>query len=376
MEALIDTVLLKVASRCNIDCTYCYVYHMGDDNWSRMGKFMSPETIEATAQELKKVADLQGKPFSVVLHGGEPFLLGAQRLNYLLATLRNSLTQDFTISIQTNGVLISNEILDICSFHRASVAVSIDGPKEVHDQWRVDHAGGGTFEAVIKGYEILKSHPDHLFLNAGLLAVIDPFSDPGEVYRFFKSLDAPSVDFLYRDGNHDRLPFGKKALYSTEYGSWMSELLKIYLADHNPLPIRVLDDMLKVLLGGMVSKEGLGVTDFGILIIDTDGSLTKNDTLKSAFNGADQFERRVNITDRNLFDFVSSPAFTAYREMQRPSNEKCLRCPYLDLCGGGMILHRWKKETEFNNISVYCADQMLLVDEMKSALEKIYGNVA
>ena len=349
---------------------------MGDDNWSRMGKFMSPETIEATARELKRVADRQGKPFSIVLHGGEPLLLKADRLTYLLATLRNSLPTDFTISIQTNGVLITNELLNICSQHRASVAVSIDGPKGVHDQWRIGHSGNGTFDEVMKGYEILKSHPEHLFLNAGLLAVIDPFSDPSAVYYFFKSLEAPSVDFLYKDGNHDRLPFGKKALFSTEYGSWMAELLKVYLADHNPLPIRVLDDMLKVLLGGIVTKEGLGITDFGILIIDTDGTLMKNDTLKSAFNGADRFEENANIKAVDLIEFVTSPAYERYREMQRPSNEKCLRCPHLDLCGGGMILHRWKEGKGFNNTSVYCADQILLVDQMKDALKKIYGNVA
>ncbi|WP_121811313.1 cyclophane-forming radical SAM/SPASM peptide maturase YhhB [Mucilaginibacter kameinonensis] len=376
MEALIDTVLLKVASRCNINCSYCYVYHMGDDNWARQGKFTTHETISATARELKKVADLQGKPFSIVLHGGEPFLLGVERLKFLLATLRNSLSYEFPISIQTNGVLITPELLDICSRFRASVAVSIDGPKAVHDQWRIGHTGSGTFDEVIKGYQLLKGHPDHLFLNAGLLAVVDPFSDPAEVYYFFKSLGAPSVDFLYKDGNHDRLPFGKRSLYSTEYGNWMAQLLQVYLADREPMPIRVLDDMLKVLLGGIVSKEGLGITDFGILIIDTDGTLTKNDTLKSAFNGADQFGQPVNIKDGELSAFLYSKDFEEYRRMQRPSNAQCLKCPYLDLCGGGMILHRWKKETGFNNTSVYCADQMLLIDEMKAALAKLYGNVA
>lgn len=349
---------------------------MGDDNWSRMGKFMTRETISAIAEQLKKVADHQGKPFSIVLHGGEPFLLGAERLKFLLSTLRKSLSVEFPISIQTNGILITNELLDICSMYRASVAISIDGPKGVHDQWRVNHTGGGTFDDVVKGYQLLKSHADHLFLNAGLLAVIDPFSDPGEVYNFFKSLGAPSVDFLYKDGNHDRLPFGKKMLNSTEYGTWMASLLKIYLDDHEPLPIRVLDDMLKVLLGGIVTKEGLGITDFGILIIDTDGTLMKNDTLKSAFNGADQFDQTVNIKECELVEFVGCNGFKAYREMQRPSNDKCLQCQYLDLCGGGMILHRWKKETGFNNTSVYCADQMLLIDEMKTVLDKIYGNFA
>jgi uncharacterized protein len=349
---------------------------MGDDNWSRLGKFMSPETILSTALELRKLAEHQGKPFSIVLHGGEPLLLGADRLKFLLSTLRNVLSPEFPISIQTNGILITNELLDVCSAFMTSVAVSLDGPKEIHDQWRVTHAGSGTFDDVLNGYKILKDHRDHGFLNAGLLAVIDPFSDPAEVYSFFKEIGAPSVDFLYKDGNHDRLPFGKRSLSSTEYGQWMLKLLNVYLNDRDPLPIRVIDDMLKVLLGGMVTKEGLGITDFGILIIDTDGSLMKNDTLKSAFNGADQFTTSLNINDANLVEFVGSQAFSEYRSMQRPSNMKCLTCPYLDLCGGGMILHRWKKESGFQNISIYCADQMLLIEGMKAALNEIYAELA
>jgi uncharacterized protein len=373
LEAQIDTVLLKVASRCNIDCTYCYVYNMGDDNWSRLDKFMSQETIDATVRELKKLANDQAKPFSIVLHGGEPFLLGSVRLRSLLKTIRASLSEEFPVSIQTNGVLISIELLDICSEYKVSVAVSIDGPKTVHDQWRVGHNRKGTFDEVLKGYDLLKHHPDADFLNAGLLSVIEPHSDPGEVYNFFKTLGAPSVDFLYKDGNHDRLPIGKQSLSSTEYGEWMVGLLNVYLTDNQPLPIRVLDDMLRVLLGGTASKEGLGITNFGILIIDTDGTLMKNDTLKSAFNGADRFETFSNISDTNLTDFVKTKSFQNYCQMQRPSSGQCLTCPNLNLCGGGMILHRWKKETEFDNTSVFCADQMLLIEEMKTALNSIYA---
>ena len=48
----LDTVLLKVASRCNINCRYCYVYHMGDDRSSRLKKLMSPDTMDAVAHSL------------------------------------------------------------------------------------------------------------------------------------------------------------------------------------------------------------------------------------------------------------------------------------------------------------------------------------
>ncbi len=343
---------------------------MGDDNWSRMEKLMSLETIKAIAKSLKELSFKQSKLFSIVLHGGEPFLLGAKKMETYFGLLRDSLPYEYPISIQTNGILISSELLDICSKYQVSVAVSLDGPKEVNDKLRVSHKNKGTFDDVIKGYEILKNHDDALFLNAGLLAVIDPTSNPQEVYSFFKEIDAPSVDFLYKDGNHSHLPMGKSSLYSTEYGEWMTGLLNAYLSDEKPLPIRILDDMLKVLLGGTVSKEGMGITDFGIIIIDTDGTVMKNDTLKSSYNGADKFVEPVNIKDGNLLLFLAADEFKEYREMQKPSSVKCLDCPVLNICGGGMMLHRWKDDNGFDNPSVYCSDQLYLIENMKATISK------
>ncbi len=347
---------------------------MGDNNWAHMEKLMSKETMDVVCDSLKELVNYQEKCFSVVLHGGEPFLLGTTRLDYLLNGLREVLPYDYPISIQTNGILISREILNICSKYQVSVAVSIDGPEHVHNKYRITHKGDGTFRDVLKGINELKSHPDSNFLNAGLLAVIDPLSDAKEVYNFFKSIAPPSVDFLYKDGNHTNLPLYKSSVNSIEYGSWMSDLLNEYLGDPVPLPIRVLDDMLKVLLGGIVSKEGLGITDFGIIIIDTDGTIMKNDTLKSSYNGADKFSNQINIKDRKLIDFLCSVEFNEYREMQKPTSLKCINCPVLNICGGGMILHRWNQENGFNNPSVYCADQLYLINNMRKELAQLVSN--
>ena len=374
--AALDTVLIKVASRCNINCSYCYVYNMGDDNWARQSKLMLPETVAAICVSLAALIQHQPTPFSVVLHGGEPLLLGYRRLDELLGQLRAVLPATYPISLQTNGILLSEQLLDCCAAHHVSVAVSLDGPAAVHDRFRLTHAGGGTFAQVMAGIASLKAHPAADFLNAGLLAVIDPSSDPAEVYRFFKSVGAPSVDFLYRDGNHSKLPEGKAHAQSLEYGQWMEGLLTAYAADPDPLPIRVLDDMLKVLLGGTASKEGLGVTDFSILIIDTDGTFMKNDTLKSSYNGADQFTEPVNVREANLLDFLASPEYASYRALQQPTHPQCLTCPALNVCGGGMILHRYHPDNGFDNPSIYCADQLHLVSAMRRLLGAYYPDYA
>ena len=370
-QYVLDTILIKVASRCNINCSYCYVFNMGDDNYLRQQKLISHQTIEAIMKALHQMVERQERPFSIVLHGGEPLLIGPARLEHLLFSLRKVLPHSYPISVQTNGMLITDAILDICSSYLVSVAVSLDGPRHVHDNERVDHQGKPTFDAVVKGYSLVRTHQHAEFLNAGLLAVIDPTSDPAEIYRFFKSTGAPSVDFLYKDGNHNRLPQGKQSITSLEYGLWMSQLMEVYLADAHPMPIRVLDDMMKVLLGGMVTKEGLGLNNFGILVIDTDGTLMKNDTLKSAYNGADKFKSSINIKDVDLFVFIHSDEFNTYREMQRPTAIQCLTCEFLDVCGGGMLLHRWKEHSDFNNPSIYCADQLHLITHMRSTIQKL-----
>src|ERR1700729_2139111 len=90
-EVRVDTVLLKVASRCNLDCSYCYVYHMGDEGWRSQPKRLSSEIRDALARELGSLMREQGRPFSVVLHGGEPLLLGGAGLDTLLGSLRGEL---------------------------------------------------------------------------------------------------------------------------------------------------------------------------------------------------------------------------------------------------------------------------------------------
>lgn len=367
----IETVVVKIASRCNIDCRYCYVYNMGDTGWLRGPKQMSRETCRATATALAEVAREQRLPFAVVLHGGEPLLLGTVNLAYLISTLRAALPTECAISIQTNGILITHNILDLCADAGVTLSISLDGPRHIHDRNRVGFGGEGTFDKVMEGIKRLRDHPDAGFLFTGLLAVVDPESDPAEVYAFFKGLNPPSVDFIYKDGNHSRLPKGKASPSTTEYGHWMAALLEVYLADNKPIRIRILDDMIKLVLGGAGSKDGVGLTDYGVLVVDTDGSVTKNDTLKSSFDGADRFSQSWSVHTHNLRDILRSDEFTRYHAMQRPTSPTCLACPDLKVCGGGMTLQRWRDGSGYNNPSVYCEDQKLLIRRIREKVASI-----
>lgn len=364
----IDTVLIKVASRCNINCSYCYVYNLGDTGWAQMPKLISPDTLQATAEALSRLLSDQTHGFAVVLHGGEPLLLGPKRMAQVLSTLRAALPSSCTLNIQTNGMLISDEILEICAVHECSLSVSLDGPAEIHDRWRLGHFGQPTHDRVLRGIDKLRRHPYSASLFSGLLAVIDPTSSPSAVYQHLKSLHPPSIDFLYRDGNHSNLPPGKRSFHSAEYGRWLCDLFDIYFTDSAPPKIRLLDDLTKLILGGKSQKEGVGLTDFGILVIDTDGTIAKNDTLKSSYNGADRFLNAWSVHDNHLSELTRSDEFAKFHALQRPTSKRCATCPELSVCGGGMPLHRWSNELAYENPSIYCSDQLHLIGHIKQQL--------
>lgn len=365
----IETVLVKLASRCNLDCSYCYVYRMGDDGWRSQPKRMLPSTSSILARRLGELAVRQDKPFGIVFHGGEPLLVGPDRFEAICAEFRRE-APTCGLALQTNGVLLTDRVIETCIQYDVGVSVSIDGPASVHDRHRVDHRGKPSHSVIAANLVRLTSTPQGRSIFSGVLAVVDPSSDPIEVYEALKSTGAPTMDLLYRDGNHDNLPLGKTSFVSTEYGDWMVRLLDHYLADPTPTPVRVLDDMLKLMLGGRSSKEGLGTDEFGILVIETDGTIAKNDTLKSAHDGADRFERPPSVVDHDLHDFVRSPAFSRYQAAQVPTSAACAACPVFAVCGGGMPAHRWSAERGFDNPTIFCSDQIRLIDRMRQHLRR------
>ena len=374
MRRNLDTALIKTASRCNFDCNYCYVYHGQDTSWSAQPKRLSSDLIELLVNRLVEQSRLQDVGFAIVLHGGEPLLLGYERLRLLITSLRAELCcEKYPISLQTNGSLIDDRMLKLFADERVSVSVSIDGDQIANDAGRLDFKGNSTFIRTLKGIEALKSHHDSDFLFAGTLSVIQTSVPAAKTYDFLKSIGSPSMDFLMQDGNHDRLPKGKKNFSSTEYGDWLCELFECYVSDQTPVPIRFFDDIQRLLLGGMGTKEGQGESPYGILIFETDGEIRKNDTLRASFDGADLFSKRWNVRNTRISDVLTSEEFVSYSEMQIPTCETCNSCEFLQVCGGGMPLYRWGNDHQYNAPSIYCNDHIKVISAVKERLRQEFS---
>src|SRR5260370_28811780 len=159
---------------------------MGDESWRARPKRMAPDTQERVAAQLGRLFVAQRHPFAVVLHGGEPLVLGPEQIQTLFEILRTALPASCSISIQTNGVLITSRVLDVCAAFAVSLSVSLDGPAAVHDKNRVTLGGAGSHAAVIAGLSRLQRHPRAVALFSGVLAVVDPASDPDEIYSYFR----------------------------------------------------------------------------------------------------------------------------------------------------------------------------------------------
>lgn len=367
----IDTVLVKTASRCNLDCTYCYVYNSGDDGWKSQPRRMPADVRSAVVDQVGKLSHAQIRPLSLVLHGGEPLLLGLKDMERLVDGLKGSLRADAGVHVQTNGVLLTDEFIDLFARYDVGISISLDGPVEIHDKNRVDHHGRGSHARVTAAVARLIAHPAGTRLFGGLLAVVDPSSDPAVVYDALKATGVPSFDFLYRDGNYEALPQGKSGIDSTEFGQWMIGLLIHYLADPSPPRIRFIDDIMRLLLGAGGQKEGVGLNEFGIIVIDTDGAITRNDTLKVAYSGADRFVSAPSVlSNRTIMEQIEGGEFAEYFELQIPTSPICQACSELHVCGGGMPAHRWSEDRGYVNPTVFCADQKLVISTVRSRLER------
>jgi uncharacterized protein len=179
---------------CNLDCKYCFflskeMLYPGD-------RFrMSDELLRAYIRGL-----LESQPLgevNVAWQGGEPTLIGIEFFRRAVAYVEEyrKPTQTILHTIQTNGTLLDDEWCAFFKQHSFLVGLSIDGPKTMHDAYRVDKRGAGSFDAVMRGHEVLRKHN----VDVNVLCTIHAANadHPLEVYRFFRDeLQSAYMQFI------------------------------------------------------------------------------------------------------------------------------------------------------------------------------------
>jgi uncharacterized protein len=331
---------------------------------------MSPATVRQVALRIAQSAQAHGlAEISVVLHGGEPLLAGQALIASAASTLRGALGPDISasLSIQTNGVLLTRELLDILLRHDISVGVSLDGDRVSNDKHRRYANGRGSYDEVAQGLERLGSEP-YARLFAGILCVIDVSTDPIGVFDTLLAFRPPTVDFILPHGNWTRRPPARGAdTTATPYADWLIAIFdRWYSAPVQRARIRLFEEIIQLCLGGQSRSEAVGLSPVGLIVVDTDGSLEQVDTLRSAFPGASA--TGLNVFSHDFGAALAHPAVMARQIGLAALSQTCIECAIHRICGGGYYPHRYLAGSGFRNPSVYCPDLYKLIGHIMERL--------
>jgi uncharacterized protein len=362
------TFLLKVASRCNLDCDYCYVYHRGDDNWLRQPKLMSEETSSQICKRIAEHCDEHGKTdISILFHGGEPLMGGIRHLNKILKPIKEILIDrgiNVNFGMQSNLVLFSREIGDLLTEFKFSIGISLDGNEEAN-RYRIDHRGRPSFSRVEKSLNLLVEEYPHLM--SGFLAVINLENDPIASYEYLRTFKPRGIDFLYPLDNYERRPSGKNSFESTPYADWLIKIFDIWFANHTNMRMRYFDSIIRSICGGTSYVESIGITPVDLIVIETNGEIEAVDSLKAAYPGATKL-------GYNVFEhtFTSVAKLAEVQNRQQGTQklcDTCQSCNIVKFCGGGYIPHRYSHINQYNNPSIYCRDIYKLTHHIYNAVQ-------
>jgi uncharacterized protein len=188
----IHIVAKPIGPKCNLDCDYCFylekqaLFPKGEDY------VMSDEVLEAY---ITKYITMQPTPVvGFVWQGGEPTLLGLDFYKRVIELQRPYISEkEITNSLQTNGTLLDDEWCDFLRENNFLVGLSLDGPKEIHDRYRRDASGKGSFDKVMRGLKLLQKHG----VEYNVMATVgrETAYKPLEVYGFFKDLGVEFIQF-------------------------------------------------------------------------------------------------------------------------------------------------------------------------------------
>ena len=188
----IHVVAKPIGPLCNLNCEYCFYLE-------KQALFARNEKYRMTDDVLRAFITgyISSQPTPVVefvWQGGEPTLIGIDFFKRVLELQKPfAKSKTITNSLQTNGTLLNDEWCRFLKRHRFMVGISLDGPKEIHDRYRRDRKGRGTFERVMHGLRLLQKH--QVEYNVMACVARETALKPIEVYHFFRDAGVEFIQF-------------------------------------------------------------------------------------------------------------------------------------------------------------------------------------
>ena len=149
--AELKALCLNIAHTCNLTCSYCFA---GQGSYKGDTALMPYETGKAALDMLVRMSGPR-RNLEVDFFGGEP-LLNWQTVKRLVAygrSIEKAYSKNFRFTLTTNGMLVDDDVIDFCNREMHNVVLSLDGRKEVHDRFRVDRAGRGSYDKIVPRFQ-------------------------------------------------------------------------------------------------------------------------------------------------------------------------------------------------------------------------------
>ncbi len=349
---------------CNLACEYCF-YTPKKALYPQSKKHrMSRQVAEEMIRQYMAMSP-QGTTFA--WQGGEPTLMGLDffRLAVALQMKHGGSGQIVSNALQTNGTLIDAEWARFLRRYRFLVGVSIDGPPEVHDKWRVDHGGGPTLDKVLKGVRVLQA--EGVEYNALVMLTSHSADKVGLVWEFLREQGIDFFQFipcLERDAESGEM--SEYSVTAEQYGEFMCEVFDMWWEPECPETyVRLFNDLVEVYAGGegpsCMLKERCGE----YVVIEHNGDVYACDFF------VDREHCVGNLLKTPLAEIVASEKLEEFALAKGNAGPECESCRWWQQCFGGCPKDRIYGTGRTDCASYLCAGYKMVFEHADARLREL-----
>ncbi len=349
----ITSLLIKpVSAVCNLACAYCFYLERAADPYKSLpARRMSFEILENLVDGYL----FYSYPNSVfAFQGGEPMLAGQPFFERLIDYQKQYGRDCQAISniMQTNGVLIDDGWCRMFREHRWLVGISLDGPEEMHDRYRLDRQGNGAWKKVIRGIEALKRNG----VECNVLCVLSQANveQPEKIYRFFRALGVDHIQYIPLS-EHDSA--GRPSPFTVtpeQYGRFMCRTFDLWWPERRKVRIRCFDDIAEALAKQRPSNCAMHETCDSYVVVEYNGDVYPCDFY------VEKHWLLGNITVDSWTEIARSRARYAFAARKAVTHPACQVCAFQSICHGGCPKNRYDAHRSFDGLDYFCpANQMI-----------------
>lgn len=366
----ISLLIKPVSSSCNMRCAYCFYADVAHSrSIADYGK-MSEETLETIIQKALALAD--GGPVTFGFQGGEPTLAGLPFFQKAVALQKEHNHKNSAIqnALQTNGLLLDSQWAEFFRDNHFLIGISLDGTPPVHDCFRLDAKGKGTFERVLESAHLL----ERCQVEFNILSTVNAevAKNVEKIYYFFKKQGfrylqfIPCLDELKGPGNQNY------SLTAEAYGDFLIRLFGLWYVDWKkgtPTSIRWFDNL--VMMAGGYPPESCGMSGrcSCYYMVEADGSVFPCD-----FYVTDEW-RLGNILTDDMAGLLETENAKRFIQVSEQVAEDCRACPHYALCRGGCRRNREPISLTVNGPNVLCEAYRRFFSSCRTELERMSDQI-